>query len=234
MVPSGDPNSPRPLSVGYLRRLRAGILVLGVLVILAFGASTAYDAWRSYRHALTATDREIGNVANALAEQTALTWESVDLLLRDTARWVGSDTTEIPPERLDEVLARRTAGVRQVRLGTIVDAQGIQRHRSRGHSPPDLRVSDRSYFIAQRDRTASGIFMSEPLVTRSETRPGVGLPRRLEDRNGQFAGVVTAILDLEDLGEFYGGVRLGTGSSIQLLRGDGTLLTRNPPHTHAP
>ena len=233
MVSSRDPDSAQTRPAGHFRRLRAGIVVLGVLVILAFAASTAYDAWRSYRHALTATDREIGNVANALAEQTALTWESVDLLLRDTARWVGSDTTEIPPERLDEVLARRTAGVRQVRLVTIVDAQGIQRHRSRGHSPPDLRVSDRSYFIAQRDRTASGIFMSEPLVTRSETRPGVVLSRRLEDRNGQFAGVVTAILDLEDLGEFYGGVRLGTGSSIQLVREDGTLLTRNPPQPDA-
>src|ERR1700739_1430237 len=167
MVPSGDPDSPRTRSVGYLRRLRAGILVLGVLVILAFGASTAYDAWRSYRHALTATDREIGNVANALAEQTALTWQSVDLLLRDTAGWVASDSTEIPPERLDDILASRTAGVRQVRLVTIVDAQGISRHRARGHSPPTLRFSDRSYSIAHRDRTVSGIFMSEPLVTRS-------------------------------------------------------------------
>ncbi len=233
MVSSRDPDSARTRSAGYFGRLRAGIVVLGVLVMLAFAGSTAYDAWRSYRHTLTATDREIANVANALAEQTALTWQSVDLLLRDTARWVASDSSEIPPERLDEVLANRTAGVRQVRLVTIVDAQGIQRHRSRGHSPPDLRVSDRSYFIAQRDRTVSGIFLSEPLVTRSETRPGVVLSRRVEDKNGQFAGVVTAILDLEDLSEFYGGVRLGTGSSIQLLREDGTLLVRNPPQPDA-
>jgi len=51
---------------------------------------------------------------------------------------------------------RTVRGVHQVRLVTIIDAQGFQRHRSRGSPPPDLNVSDRSYFIAQRDRTGEG------------------------------------------------------------------------------
>jgi hypothetical protein len=123
------------------KRLRLRVVVLGVLVMLAFAGSSGYDAWSSYRHSLVITDREIGNVANALAEQTAGTWQTVDLLLRETARWYGSDSREIPPERLDEVLANRSAGVPQVRLVTIVDAQGFQRHRSRGSSP---HISSRS------------------------------------------------------------------------------------------
>jgi PAS domain S-box-containing protein len=200
-----------------------------VLALLAFVGSSFYDAWRSYNHALVATDREISNVANALAEQTAWTWQAVDLLLKDTARWYSTDSHEIPPERLDEALAIRTAGIRQVRLITIVDSRGIQRHRSRGIAPPNLDVSDRSYFIAQRDGTATGFFMSEPLLTRSENRIGVVISRRLEDVAGKFAGVVTAIVDLNDLKQFYGSVNLGAASAIQLLRADGTLLVRNPP-----
>jgi PAS domain S-box-containing protein len=210
------------------KRLRLGILALGVLALLAFCGSSFYDAWRSYRHAVIATDREISNVASALAEQTAWTWQAVDLLLDDTARWYGSDSREIPPERLDAVLATRTAGIPQVRLITIVDAQGIQRHRSHGSSPPNLDVSDRSYFIAQRDGTAKGFFMSEPLITRSENRAGVVISRRLDDSAGKFAGVVTAIVDLEDLKQFYGAVNLGQASAIHLLRDDGKLIVRNP------
>jgi len=210
------------------KRLRLRVVVLGVLVILAFAGSSGYDAWSSYRHSLVITDREIGNVANALAEQTAGTWQTVDLLLRETARWYGSDSREIPPERLDEVLANRSAGVPQVRLVTIVDAQGFQRHRSRGSSPPDLNVSDRSYFIAQRDRRGMGVFTSEPLLTRSENRVGVVLSRRLEDDKGEFAGVVTAIVDLDALKQFYQAVNLGRGDAVHLLRNDGTLLIRNP------
>ena len=226
-----DSASPRSRSLRF-KRLRLGVILLGVLVILAFAGSSAYDAWRAYHNSLVATDRELDNVAKALAEQTAWTWQGIDLLLRDTARWYEHVGDKSAPGRLDEVLANRAVGVRQVRLVTIVDAQGIQRYRSRGSSPPHLDVSDRSYFIAQRDRTATGLFMSEPLVTRSENRAGVELSRRLDDDRG-FAGVVTAIVDLEDLKQFYGAVNLGGGSAIHLLREDGTLLVRNPPTPNA-
>jgi PAS domain S-box-containing protein len=219
----------QPTASIRFKRLRLRIVVGGLLVIFAFAASSAYDAWRSYGNSLAATDREIDNVAKALAEQTAWTWQGIDLLLRDTARWYRNDSSKIAPERLDEVLANRTAGVRQVRLITIVDAQGIQRHRSRGTSPPNLDVSDRAYFIAQRDSTAAGLFITEPLITRSESRAGIVLARRLEDDKGAFAGVVTAIVDLEDLERFYSSVTLGRDSAIQLLRDDGTLIVRAPP-----
>src|SRR5580692_9368232 len=169
------------------KRLRLGVLVLGVLVILAFALSSAYDAWRSYRYALAATDREINNMANALAEQTAWTLQAVDLLLLDTARWYRNDSQGIPPERLNDVLENRTAGVQQVRQVMIIDAQGNQRYGSRKSAPPIHNVADRSYFIAQRDGTSTGLFMSEPLVTRSEGRAAVALSRRLDDENGKFA-----------------------------------------------
>jgi PAS domain S-box-containing protein len=227
MSSSIDSISPPGGSIRF-RRLRVGVVALGVLALLAFAGSSFYDAWRSYKHALVATDREISNVANALAEQTAWSWEAVDLLLEDTARWYSNDSHQIPPERLDDALATRTTGIRQVRLITIVDSRGIQRHRSRGSSPPNLDVSDRSYFIAQRDSKATGFFMSEPLLTRSENRVGVVISRRLDDDAGKFAGVVTAIVDLADLKQFYASVNLGAASAIQLLRADGTLLVRNP------
>ena len=226
--PPNDSVSP-PAGLARFRRLRAGVVVLGAAAILAFDGLSSYGAWLSHRHAIEATDREIGNVAHALAEQTALTWQAVDLLLRDTSRWYVNDGRELPPERVDEVLGNRASGVRQVRLVTIVDEHGLQRHRSRGSSPPNLDVSDRSYFIAQRDRTIAGTFISEPILTRSENRVGVVLSRRIDDERGGFAGVVTAILDLEDLQRFYQAVNLGSGSAVHLLRSDGTLIVRTPP-----
>src|SRR5882672_6810168 len=232
-MPTSDDVIAQPTASVRFKRLRLRIAVLGLFVIFAFAASSAYDASRAYHNSLAATDREISNVATALAEQTAWTWQGIDLLLRDTARWYQNDSRKIAPERLDEVLANRTAGVRQLRLITIVDAQGIQRHRSRGASPPNFDVSDRSYFIAQRDGTAAGLFMSEPLITRSENRAGIVLSRRLEDDTGAFAGVITAIVDLEDLEQFYGSVTLGKGSAVQLLRDNGTLLVRDPPAPEA-
>ena len=111
----------------------------------------------------------------------------------------------------------------------IIDAQGNQRYRSRALSTPHLNISDRSYFIAQRDSAGAGLFMSEPLVTRTEDRAAVVLSRRLDDDRGTFAGIVTATVDLEDLNQFYRAANMGMAGAIQLLRDDGTLLARNPP-----
>jgi PAS domain S-box-containing protein len=225
-------SAPEPdlSSTGSIRfkRLRLGVVVLGALVILAFALSSAYDAWRSYRYALIATDRELTNTANALAEQTAWTLQTVDLLLLDTARWYRSDSSQIAGERLNGILQNRTVGVPQVRQVMIVDAQGNQRYSSLKTPPPMHNVSDRSYFIAQQDGTATGMFMSEPLVTRTEGQAAVAFSRRLEDENGKFTGVVTAAVNLEDLTQYYRAVNVGLGSAIQLMRDDGTLLARNP------
>jgi hypothetical protein len=95
--------------------------------------------------------------------------------------------------------------------------------------PGSHNVSDRSYFIAQRDGTAAGLFMSEPIVTRSEGRAAFVFSRRLEDEKGGFGGVVTAVVDLDDLKQFYESLNLSMGSAIQMMRNDGTLLAAIRP-----
>jgi hypothetical protein len=96
MSSPSDSLSPQT-GANRFRRLRLGVVALGVLALLAFDGSSAYDAWRSYGHSLVATDREISNLANALAEQTGWSLQAVDLLLRDTARWYSNDIREISP-----------------------------------------------------------------------------------------------------------------------------------------
>src|SRR5579863_1707281 len=130
-MPSPDDSFPTRDRATRFRRLRLGALVLGVLVILAFAGSSAYDSWRAYQNSLIATDRELNNVAKTLGEQTALTWQGIDLLLSDTARWYETVGRQLEPARVDQALANRAAGVRPVRFLTIVDKQGIQRFRSR-------------------------------------------------------------------------------------------------------
>ena len=229
-TPMISANGPASLETGSIRfkRLRLGIVILGALIILAFDGSSAYDAWRSYRYSIDATNREIANVANALSEQTAWALQAVDLLLLDTARWYRSDSGGLPPERINAVLKNRAAGLQQVRQVTIVDAQGNQRYDSRGSAYANYNVSDRSYFIAQRDSTTAGLFMSEPLVTRSEGRAALVFSRRLDDEKGGFGGVITAVVDLDNLKQFYESLSLGTGNTIQLMRNDGTLIAGSP------
>jgi PAS domain S-box-containing protein len=213
-----------PLRYATLRRRT---LVLGSLIIAGFVALGAFGVWRSYRHAITTTNRELGNVATALAGQTAWSWQNISLLLSNTASWYLLDSPQIPTSQLDTALRERIPNVRGVRRVAIVDSNGILRFSS-PHASAGLDVSDRSYFTVHKDRTAEGLYLSAPLVSRTEHREAIVVSRRLEQPAGVFAGVVTALVELEDLKQFYAGVELGPGGAVQLLETDGTLLVRNP------
>jgi PAS domain S-box-containing protein len=227
-MPALKETASQPAYPNRFRRLRWAILAVGILVILAFAASSCYDAWRAYENELSATAREIDNESKTLAEQTAWAFQAVDLLLEDTARWFQTDGLKLTPEHIDEVLANRAAGVRQIRNLTITDARGVLRYRSSSSALSGLDLSNRSFFIAHRDRTVTGVFMSEPLITKSENRAAIVLSRRLEDDMGAFVGVIAANVDLDDLQQVYHAVNLGQGSAIHLLRDSGTLLVRIP------
>jgi sensor c-di-GMP phosphodiesterase-like protein len=116
-APSGD------ASVRYAA-VRRRVLVLGALVIIGHMLSSVYGLWLSFRQTLEATDRELANLARALSEQTAWTWEAIDLLLHDTARWYLTDASGQSREFVDRVLAERAAVMRQVRNLIIVDVDG--------------------------------------------------------------------------------------------------------------
>ncbi len=221
---------PRSLLADATRaaRLRLWIVVVGLLVIVVFAGSSAYDSWRSYRHVITANNRELGNLAKLLAEQAEDTLQTPDLLLRNTVAWYEGEHPR-PGRTADDKLAARASGLPQVREVRIIDEHGIPRFRSRELPADDSALSDRAYFIAHRDHPSLGVVLSDPLITQIEHRPAVVMSRRLDKREGGFDGVVQAVVDLNQFQRVYQAIDLGQGSAIDLLRDDGTLVVRQPP-----
>jgi PAS domain S-box-containing protein len=208
-------------------RLRAWIVIIGVLVIAAFAGSSVYDAWRSYDRTISANDRELGNLAKTLAEQAGDALQTSDLLLRDTVNWYETEHPE-PGSVANAKLAARAAGLPLVRVVSIMDEHGVPRFRSRELPATVPSVSDRVYFIAQRDHPGLGVVLSDPLLTRAEHRPTMVMSRRLEKRDGNFDGIVQAEIDLDAFQRVYQAIDLGQGSAINLLRDDGMLVVREP------
>jgi PAS domain S-box-containing protein len=212
-------------------RLRRRIVAAGVLLIAACIGSASYDGWRLHQQIMLANERELGNLAKALAEQSLRSMQAVDVVLRDTASWYAASSGDFGPGGVSPGLASRTVGVPQVSVLTIVDAEGMQRHRSRDTGGPLSDVSDRPYFTVQRDSRDTGLYISEPMTTRTEGMPGLVVSRRIEGPNGAFGGVVTAIVTLQHLEGMYSAIQLGKGSSLLLTLGDGTLVVRQPGPT---
>ncbi|MET0611713.1 MAG: ATP-binding protein, partial [Pseudomonas caspiana] len=194
----------------------------------AFAGSAIYDGWRLRQQIMFANERELGNLAKALAEQGARNLQAVDVLLRDTGEWWESTGRKLAPEAISTALASRVVGVSQVSVLTLVDVEGMQRHRSRITGEPLADVSDRRYFQNHRERPADGLYINEPVITRTERLPALVVSRRLSAQDGIFDGVVTAIVTLQQLQAAYSAIELGDGSALLLTLEDGTLVVRQP------
>jgi PAS domain S-box-containing protein len=204
---------------------------VGVVAIVANATAAAYDSWRSHLQAVADTSRELENTAHIVAAQTAESLRTMDVLLRDTAEWYARSGAATVPNAVDAALASRAQGLPQLLRMTISDVHGIRRYSSRS-GLADLDVSARTYFIAQRDNPKAGLFVSEPMTTMPEQRHVIALSRRLTDKSGRFAGVVTGFIDLDTIQAFYRRINLGALSSMLLLRDDGNdvrLVVREPP-----
>ncbi|PZP30964.1 MAG: hypothetical protein DI603_13600 [Roseateles depolymerans] len=215
------------------QRLRRWIIGVGAGVLLAFIASTAYDAWRLRQQVTQATTRELSNLARALSEEAERSLQAVDLLLTDTALWYQSSGSRLQDADIEMALRARASATPQVSVLTLSGPDGQQRFRSKVTGEPLANVADRPYFLRQREARDLGLFINPPLVTRSERRPGLIVSRRLETADGRFAGVVTAIVTLDELREVYDAIDLGPGSALLLTFDDGSLVVRQPADPRA-
>jgi signal transduction histidine kinase/ActR/RegA family two-component response regulator len=222
--------SLRPTREALRRRIIGG----GLALIVAIVGSAAYDGWRLHQQLMSASERELGNLAHALADQVGHSLQAVDVLLRETSSWYDSTGHALAGPAVEEALSSRAVGVSQVSVLTLVDAAGRQRHRSRATGEPLADVSDRPYFQAQRKRPDAGMFINEPIVTRTEGLPALVVSRRLERPDGRFDGVVTAIVTVSQLQQMFGAIQLGEGSALLLTLDDGTLVVRQPPTNKVP
>src|SRR5207237_9395819 len=135
--------------------LRRWIAIVGVLAIVAFASAAAYDAWRSYNVVMSANKRELGNLAKALAEQAERSLQLADLLLRETATWYETERPA-PGNAADAKLAARATGLAAVREVRIISEGGTPLFRSRALPADNSSLSDRAYFMPQRDHPNLG------------------------------------------------------------------------------
>jgi PAS domain S-box-containing protein len=182
--------------------LRRRIVVGGVVLILAFAASSAFDVWRSYGQSLAAVNRELGNLARALAAEAARRFQATDAVLRDTETWFEANAGRASLKQAAETLEQRGSGLP---LGAIyiTDGAGALVYSSDA-LPPELVSAE----------PGSLVFLNGQAM--------LVLSRELN------AGRANALLELSAIQEVYDAIELSPGNTVTLYRNDGMLLARRP------
>ena len=217
------PTLAAPRDSGRGRGLRLRLILVVVAVCAAVWLSALFDALHDRTATLKEAQRQYDNIAGALAEQAARALQATDLILQQAAL-LDPDKPGATAARdsVPDLLRRHMSGVPQVRNLFLFDPQRQLRLSSASSTSSNPDLSDRSYYLAQRDHADQGLFMSEPFVSRVTGDPTFVLSRRLPGK--EFHGIAGAAVDVGYIRRFYQALDLGDGSSLEMLRADGTAL----------
>ena len=182
-----------------------------------------WDVRKAHDRTESRAKRDFSNMTRLLAEQTAASLDSVDLILRALQGKGVDETVAIAPKLRDEL-----DRIPHIAALSVFNAQGQLVLLSSNIPAFDPEVAERPYFVAHRDGKADQLHLSEPYRVGPGGQWRVMLSRRLSGPDGAFAGVVATAIDLEVFDRLYKAIDLGDGGFITLLSNKGTLITRVP------
>ena len=178
------------------------------------------------------TDRRLGQTADVLHEQALKVFQSTDVLLEtlvELARGQSDEAIRADFALWHDRLKGMSARLPQLQSIWIIGADGRICATDYTETLPDLNVTDRDYYVAQRDRDAGPWVGAVRQPVLGNGLPFFSLSRRRQSAGGGFAGVIVASLLPTDFQKFYHEIGTTPGSYLGLIRRDGAILVRDPP-----
>ena len=189
------------------------------------------DLRSRYQGAIQQAKNEALNHAEILADNTAVTFETVDRVLRESELIRRSSLSEshVTSEAANAALRHLTQTSPLVVAIGWTDAAGDLLAHSYNENPPRINIAEMSHFTAQRDGDVTGLLITEPFHRRRPINGFIAASRSLSRRRGPFCGLVTAALyRLSYFNRTYRSFNLGNGGAILLMHRSGQLIAREP------
>ncbi len=208
--------------------VRLGALVL--FVVMALLALAALIAWQSHGAVIRQTETAAENLALALEQHAARTFEAVDLNLRIAQNRMEAVALGIDDSVPVHALLRDLADTSpQTRSLVILDQNGLAIHDSFAPTPRAVPpTADRDFFIVHRDRADAGLFIGTTMRSRINGEWTIFASRRISRADGSFGGIVVAAVAPEYFRMFYEKMNIGQHGAIGLISGNGFRLVRRP------
>jgi diguanylate cyclase (GGDEF)-like protein len=199
------------------------------LVCLLLMTITAWSAWNAREIQLGELETATENMSRSMAQHADDTFKVADTALIGIAERIEKDgTTPMALERLHKLLMLRVSELPELKGLLVYDKDGNWVVNSQEVNSNVGNNADREYFIYHRNHPDLGPHVGPPIISRTTGAWVIPLSRRLNDANGQFAGVVLATIALDYFNTFYASYDIGHDGIILLVKKDGGQLVRWP------
>ncbi len=208
---------------GWFRPFAQPVTYLGVAMLASIYAATVYLLLQDRHHAIEEARRHGDNLARMFEESVSRAIKSADntiLLLRRSYQRDPA-ATDLPAWASDPELRNELTF-----QFSIAGPDGVIIASSYGRPALGIDIAQQQQFLAQVGSNEDKLFISDPGLLHSSSRPALFLTRRLSGPGGSFNGVLSASFDLLELEKYYRSLDLGEDGIVTLLNRNGVIVAR--------
>ena len=220
---------------GTFSRLLSLTMLAGVAGLAGIVTLLVTSLINEHQQADKHVQYEMGNISRLLEEHAQSTVQKVDFILLDLQGQIHPNDMRLPrgantrrAQDIHALLKSHLETVPEISVLQLANAKGEQIYSS---AVPLLHVdiSGRDYFTRHRDESAAGLVISPPVISLTTGKWSLVLTRRLNFKDGSFAGVVNAVLDMEHFQNLFATLNLDAHGAVALYDRELRLAARFPP-----
>jgi diguanylate cyclase (GGDEF)-like protein len=207
--------------------LAAGFFLSLLTVVLI--ATNVWLAWRNYDAAWAQSIKTSRNLGHSVANQLDSVFSEADRLL-NTLSYI-LERNEMAPstlETLQPIMVTHLSQAEYLHGLFVYGANGQWLVHTQPTQARQANNSDREYFVQHRESRSTRVLISKPVRSRSTGEWIVPVSKRIDNANGDFAGVLLATVRVDHILKLLSRFDVGEKGAISLSLADGTIVLRRP------
>ncbi|XPV68675.1 MAG: EAL domain-containing protein [Halarcobacter sp.] len=209
---------------------RIAIIIFGILAFVSYTVLVSLNLNYARERELQTGYAQQSSLSKILVSHAEATLKKIDTALLSVQLQLSNKSEESRPKPsvINNILASH--------LALIGESQSLRVSNAYGHFIYDASgilhsatISDRDYFLRNRDNPYGGLVISKPLYARITHNWVVTLSRAIVNEKGQFAGLIQAAVRAEYFQSIYASLDLSKHHNITLFNDKLQIIATSSP-----
>lgn len=223
------PGETAPINAVTARAAFRLTVTFMLTVIVAFLAVEGWRTWRDYHAAFASARDSVTNLARATAQHAEDAIRQVDVLTAAMSERVeGDGLHNLNVPRIHALMVKQAKLMPQLHGLFIYGPNGDWIVTDKDVIPDPANNADRDYFQYHRTHNDSNVRIGEVVSSKSTHELIIPISRRLNNPDGEFAGVLLGTIKVSYFVDYYGAFKIDDKGALVLALRSGTILVRRP------